>query len=229
VGAYLIVLFVVLIGTIVVRRRMLRGPVPPEPVLVDPYLAAYLAGGPDRVTLTVLAEMVDDSQLAVDRRGRVTVVPGDTVRDPMRVAVLRGFRGESRVSADALYRRATRQPEMRAYAEPAVRRGLRYEPAHRRLIMIVPVPLLVLAIGGIALLFAEIRTSGPNILILMPLIIIAGIEAGVLSGTTPTATPVGRQALRHVARHPDYAVATRGGPAIKDGNLGYALFPPSSD
>lgn len=225
-GVYLIVLFVLLIGTIMVRRRTLRGPVPPEPVLIDPYLAAYLAGGPDRVALTVLAEMVDDNQLAIDRRGRVTVVPGDTVRDPMRVAVLRGFRGESQVGADALYRRAAHRPEMRAYAEPAVRRGLRYEPAHRRLIMTVPAPLLVLAIAGIALLFVEIRTSGPNILILMPLIIIAGIEAGVLAGTTPTATPVGRQALRHVSARPDYAVATSGGRAIRNNDLKYALFPP---
>jgi uncharacterized protein (TIGR04222 family) len=129
VGAYLIVVFVLLIATVLVRRRMLRGPVPPEPVPIDPYLAAHLAGGADRVALTVLAEMVDDDQLAVDRRGRVTVAPGDAVRDPMRVAVLRGFRGESRVGANGLYSRAARQPEMRAYADIAVRRGLCYEPA----------------------------------------------------------------------------------------------------
>lgn len=245
-GAYLIVLFVLLVGTLVVRHRMLRGPVPVEPVQIDPYVAADLTGGPDRVALTVLTEMVDEHRLAVDRKGRVTVEPGDAVVDPMRVAVLRGFRDESTVRASTLYHRACRQREMRRFEAPAVQRGLRYEPAHRRMLMLVPLPLAVVAWAGIPLVFVEIASGGPGTLLVIPLIIIIGVVAIMLIGTTPKATPMGRQALKYVTTRSRraitsrdavvvdgrtysmsaYAVATLGSLAVRDHNLDRALFPP---
>lgn len=243
-GAYLIVLFVVLIGTAVLRRGMLRGRVPVEPVPIDPYLAAHLAGGPDRVALTVLTEMVDEHQLAVDGRGRVTIPPGDAISDPMRVAVLRGFQGEAEIRVAKLYQRACRQPEMRGFGEIALRRGMRYEPAHRRLIMVVPLPPAVLAVAGVVLVFVEVG-QGPGVVMALPLAIFVGVLSIVLMASTPKATPLGRQALKYAtpgfrlhSRSPEvvvvdgrtyaksaYAVATLGQRGIVDRNLEEALFP----
>ena len=242
-GVYLIVLLVLLVGAIVVRHRMLRGPVPAEPLLLDPYLAAHLAGGPDRVALTVLAGMVDDGVLEVDKKGRVGILPGDAITDPMRVAVMRGFGGDYRIRATTLYANACRQPEMRGFGDEALRRGLRYEPAHRRLIMLVPLPVGVLAVAGIGLVFVEVA-HGPAVASALPLIIVPGVASFMLMGSTPKATPLGRQALKHatgLAWHSRtdtvvvdgqpypksaYAVATKGSMGIRNENLGKALFPP---
>ncbi|HEY0804016.1 MAG TPA: hypothetical protein VGD84_03080 [Pseudonocardiaceae bacterium] len=96
------------------------------------------------------------------------------------------------------------------------------------------------------MVFVEIAVGGPGTLLVIPLIIIIGVVATMLSGTTPKATPLGRQALKYVTTRSRraitstapvvvdgrtysmsaYPVATPGSLAVRDHNLDRALFPP---
>src|SRR4030088_3539455 len=108
VGVYLIVLLLVGIGVVGARHGLVGGRVRGRDVpVVDPYVTATLADGPKRVALTVVSDMVDARQLAVDRHGQVRPLQvGDTVTDPLRQAVLRGFDGQPQLRAQALLARA---------------------------------------------------------------------------------------------------------------------------
>jgi uncharacterized protein (TIGR04222 family) len=220
---YLIVLLLVGIGVVGARHGLVGGrvrgrDVPPA----DPYVTAMLAEGPKRVALTVLCEMVGAGQLAVDKQGRARPM-GDAVADPLRQAVLRGFDGQPRLRAQTLWARAARAPEMRL----ALPESLLFEPARRRRIALVPVPLAVAAVAGGPVILADL----PAGLIVVPGVAVVLVSSIALMITTPRATPLGRAVVRSVAKAhrrgelaASFGVAARGGPAVRDPYLYRALF-----
>lgn len=225
---YLIVLLLVGIGVVGARHGLVGGRVRGRDVpVVDPRVTAMLADGPKRVALTVLCEMVDAGQLAVDKQGRARPPhPGDAVTDPLRQAVLRGFEGQPRVPAQTLWARAARAPEMRL----ALPESLLFEPARRRRIALVPVPLAAAAVAGGPVILADL----PAGLIVVPGVVVVLVSSIALMITTPRATALGRAVVRGVAKThrrrerpyiaAGFGVAARGGPAIRDPYLYRALF-----
>ncbi len=222
---YLIVLLLVGIAVVGARHGLVGGRVRGRDVpSADPYVTAMLADGPKRVALTVLCEMVDARQLAVDKQGRARRLPvGDAVTDPLRQAVLRGFDGQPQLRAHTLWTRAARAPEMRL-ALPAT---LLFEPARRRRIALVPAPLAVAAVAGVPVILADL----PAGLIVVPGVVVVLVSSIALMITTPRATPLGRAVVRGVARahrrgarSASFGVAARGGPAVRDPYLYRALF-----
>lgn len=234
---YLIVLLLVGIGVVGARHGLVGGRVRGRDVpVVDPYVTATLADGPKRVALTVMSDMVDARQLAVDRHGQVRPSQvGVTVTDPLRQAVLRGFEGEPQLRVQALLARAAREPELRGPAELALRRGLLFEPARRRRIALVPVPLAAAAVAGGPVILADL----PGGLIVVPGVLVVLVSAVAMMITTPRATPLGRAVVRDVSRacrrgdrfvvdgvpYPaaSFGVAARGGRAVRDPRLYGAL------
>jgi uncharacterized protein (TIGR04222 family) len=237
---YLIVVLALLLASFVVRRSMLGGSVLFEPLSLTPYVAAYLTGRHERVALTVLSDMVGEGLLHVDGNGR-SIVPRDAPINPLWQSVLRGFRGKHQVKVIDLYRRAVREPGIRSFHDESVRLGVLYQPRHRRKIMVVPMAVAVLAVAGIPLTLIEVLSKARAAELILALVVVAIVGIG-LSATTPRVTPIGRQALRFIARAlsasdrdgslavdgqsyrlASYAVATRGVFAIKASSLGQAL------
>jgi uncharacterized protein (TIGR04222 family) len=223
---YLIVLLLVGIGVVGARHGLVGGRVRGRDVpVVDPYVTAMLADGPKRVALTVLCEMVDARQLTVDKRGQARP-PADAVTDPLRQAVLRGFEGQPQLRAQTLWARAARAPEMRL----ALPESLLFEPARRRRIALVPVPLAAAAVAGGPVILADL----PAALVVMPGVVVVLVSSIALMITTPRATALGRAVVRSVAKThrrrerpyiaAGFGVAARGGPAIRDPDLYRALF-----
>jgi uncharacterized protein (TIGR04222 family) len=220
---YLIVLLLVGIGVVGARHGLVGGRVRGRDVpSADPYVTAMLADGPKRVALTVLCEMVDAGQLTVDKQGTARPL-SDSATDPLRQAVLRGFDGQPQLRAQTLWTRAARAPEMRL----ALPESLLFEPARRRRIALVPVPLAVAAVAGGPVILADL----PAGLIVVPGVVVVLVSSIALMITTPRATPLGRAVVRGVARAyrrgerpASFGVAARGGPAVRDPYLYRALF-----
>jgi uncharacterized protein (TIGR04222 family) len=240
---YLLVLIVVALGVLAVRFRMVGGrPRRGVPTLA-PHETAMLAGGPARVALTVLSDMVDDGRLTVDDRGRVGVLPtGDAVVDPLRQAVLRGFQDRPLVRASILLGRAARQPEMRVSEQSAIRRGLLFDRGRRRRIRLVPLPLILASLAGVPLIVVQIAHD-PAIAVLVPFVVVVLVSSIALAVSTPRCTPLGREVVRRAARahrrrdrrvpivvdgsaYPfaSFDVAARGGVAVPDPKLSDALL-----
>lgn len=247
--AYLIVLLVATTGVLVVRRRMLGGAVPDEVPVVDPHLTAFVAGGRQRLALTVLSEMVDDGELLVDKRGRVTLTPdAEAVVDPLRQAMIRAFGGQQRVRASVLLGRARRQREMLGPQDAGQAQGLLYPTEQREQARLVPLILALVGIAGVPLLAILVSSGGPSVLVTSPLVVFALVGGVGLMVITPRGTPMGRAVVRETGRAYDtsslhgtmfgrgqtvldelpyalssYGVAVRGSAALHDANLHRAL------
>lgn len=196
---YLVVLAVVAIAVVFVRGRVIGARVRDVPV-ADPYATAYLAGGPRRVALLAIGDMVDAGELIVEGRRLRRRCPNDEPIDPIRAAVLRGFGTEQRVPAIRVLEQAARQPELGLWAQPLRRKGMLATPTRRVLTGLIPVPLTLTALAYGPIVVLDLAQGGPGVLVLAPIaIIVLVVSIGMIVGT-PRQTPVGREMVYRAER-----------------------------
>ena len=192
---------VLLATSLVVRRRLARGP--NRPVDADHPLTiheiAYLSGGPARVVDASVVALIDAERIRVSRGGTLTHL-GGSGEDPVQQAVLRSFGKRGTVRLSAVAGEAHKAPEVAAVAARLHAAGLLLIPEQRlRLRWLTALPMVELTAVGIARWANGLRLDRP-VGYLVSFLVISVITTLNLAFWVPASSPTtaGRRAVKRL-------------------------------
>lgn len=184
-----------LVARYLLTARPAFGPVPE----LDPYALATLAGGPDRLTMVVVQEMVRDGRLRIRGRMLERVASADIGSDPLRQAVISCFEGKPMQHGGGLLIPARHTEPIRARQQPLLRAGLAASRGMRvvnRLLMMLPVAAGIPTVVGLL----GHHPAGFSYLNFWPFTLIFALVGIAFARSTVHATPLGRTVLRRMRR-----------------------------
>ncbi|MEU0162153.1 TIGR04222 domain-containing membrane protein [Streptomyces sp. NPDC006261] len=223
---------VLLLAKVVVSRSR-RPSAGPSPAVHDLYEAAFLNGGPARVTDTALVALSADGRVLIGGPGIISVQRAHA-QDPVERAVLEALSTAPSGSLHAVREAVMHHPAVQEIGDGLAQRGLLVRPAESRPVRrwaliqgvscFVAFPLsIILTVVQYMSLEDSFDMPFPFVLKMLPAILLGGIGGLVVAASTANRiTRAGRraaQAFRAVNAYvltPPYLVANRGLRALPD-------------
>ncbi|OLF15549.1 TIGR04222 domain-containing membrane protein [Actinophytocola xanthii] len=204
-----------------------RPPKPDAPPRVDEFDLAFLAGGPDRMVRTAVAELVRTGRLRVNRAGRLSATTDEDPSHPLESLVLRHVGGGG-TNAQAVVRACVASDAIRETSDRLTASGLLTSPAAaKRARWLAPLGLwAVVAVGAVR--WNVDITEGAAVSFL-PLLLVGSVVAAVALMRRPLLrlTAAGERVLDSVDDEGEFVrVALRGLSAVSDPEIRRLLAPP---
>ncbi|MBT2429328.1 TIGR04222 domain-containing membrane protein [Streptomyces sp. ISL-112] len=230
---FAVALSTVLLLTKVVASRSRRPSAAPFPVVLDLYEAAFLNGGPARVTDTALTALYADGRVLIGGPGIISVQRAHA-QDPVERAVLQALSAAPSGALHTVREAVMHHPAVQEIGDGLAQRGLLVRPADSRPVRrwaliqgvscFVAFPLsIILTVVQYMSLDDPYDMSFPFVLKMLPAILLGGIGGFVVAASAANRiTRAGRraaQAFRAANAYvltPPHLVANRGLRALPD-------------